>query len=104
MGTKAIIKIEGNTFCQVYKHWDGYPESTLPFLEKFNKDFSENRGDDAEYKTAQLLRATKRLENEFNLDSSNYTGWGVMEYGIDCGEEFQYTLKEDGTVTVKEKK
>jgi len=100
MSTRATIKIEGVEFAKVYKHWDGYPERTLPFLEKFNKDFAEQRGNDPDYKFAQLLRATKRLEQEFGLDDSDYTGWGVVSFQSDCGEEFEYTLHSDGTVSV----
>ena len=40
MGTSASIKVEGIDFAEVYKHFDGYPENTLPFLEYFNKDFT----------------------------------------------------------------
>lgn len=39
MATRAVIKIEGVNFAQIYKHWDGYPEATLPWLEAFNSSF-----------------------------------------------------------------
>ena len=100
MSTNATIKIKGVMFAKIYKHWDGYPEATQPFLEKFNKEFTENRGDDPEYKFAQLLRATKRLEKEFDLDSSDTTGWGVIPFNSRGSEEFEYMLEADGKVTV----
>jgi len=102
MATRATIKIEGVKFAKVYKHWDGNPESTLPWLEQFNKEFIEERGKDPEYQFAQLLRSSKKDEEEFNLDKNDYTGWGVVPYNEDCGEDFEYTLHSDGSVTYKE--
>jgi len=99
MSTNAVIQVEGIDFAEVYKHWDGYPEATLPFLEAFNKDFAKHRGDDPTYKFAQLLRDTVRRQDEFNLDPSCHTGWGV--YAKDEGYwEFKYILKSDGSVEV----
>lgn len=102
MATRSTIKIEGINFAKVYKHFDGYPEGMLGWLEAFNTDFNINRGDDPKYKFAQLLRFTKQYENDFGLDSSNYTGWGVIPFDSDAGEEYEYTLCSDGTVSYKE--
>ena len=99
MGTRATIKIEDVTFAKVYKHFDGYPEATLPWLESFNKRFYEDRGDDPAYKFAQLLRSSVRDQVEYNLDASKETGWGVVEYDDTCGAEYEYILKTDGSVT-----
>lgn len=93
MSTRATIKIEGVTFAKVYKHWDGYPDATLEWLETFNKDFTKNRGVDPEYKFAQLLR------NSTLLYGSPYTGWGVVPYDTNMGQEYVYLLRSDGTVT-----
>jgi hypothetical protein len=101
MATRSVIKVEGFTTAQLYKHWDGYPDSTLPWLEKFNREFTEKRGDDKSYKFAQLIRSSVFMQEEFGLDSSTETGWGVVGYDADCGEEFVYTLHNDGTVTYK---
>ena len=100
MATRASIAVEGFKEVKVYKHWDGYPEATLPWLEKFNKDFAEKRGNDPTYKFAQLLRSSVRDAEEFDLDPSVHTGWGVVPRGDDYGEEFRYFLKADGTVEV----
>jgi len=97
MATRATIKIEGINFAKVYKHWDGNPEGMLPWLEDFNKSFTENRGDDPEYKFAQLLRSS--ADEKYNLDSSKITGYGVIPYDQDMGEEYQYFLHRDGEVT-----
>lgn|SRR5487761_1132384 len=100
MATRATIKVEGVDYAKVYKHWDGNPACTLPFLEVFNKDFAKNRGDDPEYKFAQLLRASERLGDEFNLDRSQYTGWGILPLDADAGQAYEYFLKADGTVEI----
>lgn len=97
MATTATITIEGNNFAKVYKHWDGYPEGTLPWLEKFNKEFTKNRGDDPDYKFAQLLRSSIRDADKFKLDSSETTGWGVVPFNHE--EEYNYVLHADGTVS-----
>jgi hypothetical protein len=101
MGTRCVISVEGNCKAKIYKHYDGYPEGTLPWLEKFNKDFTLNRGMDPEYKFAQLLRDSVRSEKEFKLDPSKYTGWGIIGYDADCGQEYEYLLKNDGSVKCK---
>lgn len=100
MATIASIAVEGFNEVKVYKHWDGYPEATLPWLEKFNRDFAEKRGNDPSYKFAQLLRSSVRDAEEFKLDTSLHTGWGVVQRSADCGEEYRYYLKTDGTVEV----
>ena len=102
MSTKAtIIIIEGIEYAKIYQHWDGQPEHTLEYLIAFNEDFYENRGDGPEYKFAQFLRFTARLENveKYKLDNSLYTGWGVIPFNQYYGQQFEYTLNKDGTVT-----
>ena len=101
MGTSAIIFVQGVPAVAVYKHWDGYTEATLPWLEKFNKEFTEKRANDPEYKFAQLLRSSVRDAKEFGLDESDDTGWGVVTTKNANGD-FEYHLLSDGTVTVKE--
>jgi hypothetical protein len=100
MGTRAIIKIEGYNGGCVYKHWDGYPEGMVPWLEDFNKDFTEKRGNDHPYKLAQLVRSSVRLGEKHGLDDNNYTGWGIYPIGVDMGQEYEYTLMNDGSVKV----
>jgi hypothetical protein len=102
MGTHCTIKVKGFNIAKVYKHWDGYPEATLPWLEAFNAEFAEKRGDDDEYKFAQLLRSSAFDSGAFKLDSSRETGWGVIGYSSEAGEAYEYTLEVDGSVTVKE--
>jgi len=102
MGTRAKIIVEGlDLNVCLYKHYDGYPEGTLPWLEKFNAEFTSVRGDDTSYKFAQLIRSSAYDCEEFDLDSSRTTGWGVISIDDDCWEDFTYTLHADGTVSVE---
>jgi len=99
MSTNAIIQIE-NSPIKLYKHWDGYPEATLDWLKEFNQDFAENRGDDPEYKIAQLVRSSVTLAEKYNLDNSKYTGWGLLT-NQNWNADYTYTLKNNGEVEVK---
>ena len=100
MATSATISVVGINYVTVYKHWDGYPDATLPWLEKFNKEFSERRGNDPQYKFAQLLRSSVRMGEEFDLDGSTETGWGVVPFGETA--QYNYFLHPDGSVTYEE--
>jgi len=100
MGTSAIIHVQGVPEVCVYKHFDGMPERTLPWLEWFNKEFSKKRGDDPSYKFAQLLRSSIRNAKRVGLDKSEQTGWGVYP-SRDMSGNFEYTLLKDGRVIVK---
>lgn len=102
MATRSTIKIQGVKCCKVYKHWDGYPDAMLKWLQDFNLDFVKNRGNDPEYKMAQLLRFSALKGSKYDLDPSLYTGWGIIPFRADYGQDYEYTLKADGTVTVKE--
>lgn len=102
MGTSAIIIVEGHDACKLYKHFDGNPDSTLPWLERFNKDFTDNRGDDPNYKMAQLLRSSARDCDDFGLDDSLYTGWGLVGRHDNYNSNFTYWLNADGTVDWRE--
>jgi len=101
MATRSTIKLEGYKVAKLYKHFDGRPETTLPWLEKFNQDFCKNRGIDDEYKFAQLIRSSIKDADEFRLDKSPYTGWGVVALDQVMGANFEYRLLRDGSVTVK---
>lgn len=101
MSTNATIEVEGVNHAIVYKHWNGYPEATLPWLKKFNEEFTGNRGDDPDYKFAQLLRSSVNDAAEFNLDTSKETGWGVYPYKECNSFDYHYILKADGSVVVE---
>jgi len=101
MATTATIQLEGYTVAKLYKHWDGNPESTLEWLEDFNKDFVKKRGDDPEYKFAQLIRSSAFDYEKYKLDDSRHTGWGVTSFVNGYGE-YQYRLMKDGSVIVSQ--
>lgn len=102
MGTRCLIKVEGMKGVAVYKHWDGYPSGTFPWLKKFNKTFTKERGDDSEYKFAQLLRSSAFDCEEFGLGKDRATGWGVIPHKSNEDTAFDiayiYILKKDGKV------
>jgi hypothetical protein len=102
MATRATIKVEGVTYCKAYKHWDGNPDATLPWLKAFNERFAKERGADPQYKMAQLLRDSVRSAKAFSLDESATTGWGVVDHDADYGQDYEYTLMADGSVKVSE--
>lgn len=101
MATRATIIVEGQPSVKAYKHWDGYEEATLPWLEEFNKTFTEERGDDPDYKLAQLLRSSAFDAKKYSLDPSRNTGWGIVPIKADMWEEYEYHLHSDGRVSVK---
>lgn len=100
MATSATVQLEGYTVAKLYKHFDGYPSATLKWLEDFNKDFVDNRGDDDEYKFAQLIRSSAFDCETYKLDPSRHTGWGVLSFNDEVGVEYKYRLMKDGTVKV----
>ena len=101
MATRCTIKIQGINYAKVYKHWDGYPEATLQWLQDFNNQFNKERGmDDPNYKFAQLLRSSARDADKYNLDASRVAGWGVLPFDNNSWEEYEYTLTPD-SVSVK---
>jgi len=83
MATRCSIKIQDLTFSKVYKHFSSWLE--------FNKEFSERRGVDPEYKFAQLPRSS--INSDYDLDPSIETGWGVVPYEDDLDEESTKRLK-----------
>lgn len=97
MATSATIKIEGLDNVKIYKHLDGYPDATLPWLKKFNDEFTRKRGNDPQYKFAQCLRSSAFDCEKFDLDDSRETGWGVVSGSTNA--EYNYILHTDGTVS-----
>ena len=98
MSTTAIIKLEGCNTAKVYKHWDGDTKYTLPWLKDFNKDFVQSRGDDDDYKLAQLVRSAVFDGNHYGLDMSRHTGWGIVPMDSEYDGEYEYILMKDGSV------
>ena len=104
MATRCIIKIKGSSIV-LYKHWDGHPKSTLPWLKAFLNDFTTKRGIDTEYLAAQLVRSSALDAAKYGLDDSRHTGWGLLvaakQEHIEIGQEYEYELQpEKNTVKV----
>ena len=100
MATRATISVEGVDYAKVYKHFDGYPEGMIEWLTDFNNKFNEERGHDATYKFAQLLRFSSKYGKKYDIDESEYTGYGVVPIDADCGEEYEYILYKDGVEVI----
>ena len=99
MSTSCTIAVDDVNYAKVYVHWDGYPSHMMPWLENFNKDFVDHRGFDPQYKFAQLLRSSVFNKDDYGLDPSKYTGWGVVPFNEDQGVSYEYTLHPNGLVT-----
>lgn len=98
MATRSTIKIQGIYYAKVYKHFDGYPGNMMKWLIEFNHRFNQRRGHDAPYKFAQLLRYSSKYGREFKLGEDEFTGWGVVPYNDQCGEEYEYILTKDEVI------
>ena len=64
MSTRSIITFKlGDEILQVYKHWDGHPETTVPELQKFLK-WNGHRNDDLSYTMANYCYWHKNMTFE----------------------------------------
>lgn len=99
MSTNAVIRVEGFKHAELYKHWDGYPKATMPWLKDFNAKVTE-ADLSPEEKFAQLIRSSASDCKKYNLDSGRHTGWGVSPLGKSY-YDFLYLLKKDGTVSLR---
>lgn len=98
MSTRSIIKFtDGEDTIAVYKHWDGYPESTVPLIQEFCK-WNGGRNGDLSYTIANFCYWFKSNRDNPSLDGdddNHHTGLGVLTSGDEephIGEEFIYTV------------
>ena len=64
MGTRSIITFKNEEgVIQVYKHWDGYPETTVPELQQFLK-WNGKRNNDLSYTMANYCYWHKNMTFE----------------------------------------
>lgn len=99
MATRATISI-ANAPAVLYKHWDGYPEAVLPWLTAFIQR-DEPRLDNPSYALAQLLRSSVWYAEEFGLDDSHQTGWGLSRsHQQHSDTAFRYTITPDREIVV----
>lgn len=98
MGTRALIDIVG-TGITIYQHYDGYPDHTLPRLERHLKDFKVKRND-PDYFLAYLIFKLKEEQET----ADKMTGFGLStDSSISFDIEYKYTVDvENGTVAWEE--
>ena len=94
MSTRSIITFKSEEgIVQVYKHWDGYPDTTVPELQEFLK-WNGHRNDDLSYtmanycywfKTKTFEEQTKAYKDEQGMqdfltshNTSAHTGLGIL--------------------------
>ena len=69
MGTRSIITFKSEEgIVQVYKHWDGYPDTTVPELQEFLK-WNGHRNDDLTYTMANYCYWYKDKSFQQQVDS-----------------------------------
>ena len=101
MSTNALIVVKDRPTVGLYKHWDGYPEATLPWVTDFAQRFKQERGYDPDYCMAQLVRDSALSAEKFGLDPSTGTGWGIVNVK-DAYYDYKYTIcSKTGTVEVE---
>ena len=98
MATRSIIKFtDGENTIAVYKHWDGYPDVTVPTIQEFVK-WNGMRNGDLEYTVANFCFWYKHEGEE----GSYHTGIGVLpSVDADRGQEYEYVVDLNNQ-TIKE--
>jgi len=72
MSTRSIITFKSEDgILQVYKHWDGYPETTVPELQKFLK-WNGHRNDDLSYTMANYCYWYKNRHFKDQMDTRKF--------------------------------
>ena len=95
------IFIEGISYAKIYKHNNEFytPERMREKLEAFNQEFTEERGEEADYKFAQLIKQSNTIFKEDLKVEEKFEGWGVLQYEEFCNSSHRYILHLDGTVS-----
>ena len=109
MSTRSIIKFcyDDTDHISVYKHWDGYPESTVPLIQEFLK-WNGSRNGDLSYTVANFCYWFKSNRDNPSLDGdddNHHTGLGILSSGDvnpNVGEEFVYTVDLGKSQSIKE--
>lgn len=80
MSTRSVIRFKNDEVgSMIYKHWDGYPSATIPWLVDKVKTFTEKRGNDYTYFAAYILKSVLVDAEKYGLDDSPLTGWGLFK-------------------------
>ena len=92
MSTRSIITFKSEEgILQVYKHWDGYPDTTVPELQKFLK-WNGNRNDDLTYTMANYVHWHKmtNFNDQIEMYRDGKTDKEVNDF-IKSGNSCQHT-------------
>jgi len=92
MGTRSIITFKSEEgILQVYKHWDGYPDTTVPELQKFLK-WNGHRNDDLSYTMANYVHWHKmtNFNDQIEMYRDGKTDKEVNDF-IKSGNSCQHT-------------
>ena len=94
MSTRSLITFKNEEgVIQIYKHWDGYPETTIEELQSFLK-WNGHRNDDLSYTVANYChwyksRYAKPQEDITKIDTNDHahTGIGIQPTPIMSGKK-----------------
>ena len=94
MSTRSLITFKNEEgVIQIYKHWDGYPETTVEELQSFLK-WNGHRNDDLSYTVANYChwyksRYAKPQEDITKIDTNDHahTGIGIQPIPIMNGKK-----------------
>lgn len=83
MSTNAniIFKHKDDTF-ETYKHWDGYPETTVPLLQNFLDWMPDSRHAQTDYVVASWFYWVKARKHDFEEEPGTNSDL-VLSYGAD---------------------
>lgn len=110
MSTRSVIRFKNDEVgTMIYKHWDGYPSATIPWLCTKIKEFTEVRKNDYSYFFAYVLKNIFNDAKEFGLDDSKFTGWGLLKHddraARSLGVDYVYTVDlENKTIAINNRK
>ena len=93
MGTRSIITFKSEEgIVQVYKHWDGYPDTTVPELQEFLK-WNGHRNDDLSYTMANYCywHKDKSFKEQVEAYKDRKGSEADMKYFLEGHDTCQHT-------------
>jgi hypothetical protein len=93
MGTRSIITFKSEDgILQVYKHWDGYPDTTVPELQEFLK-WNGHRNDDLSYTMANYCywHKDKSFKSQVEAYKDRKGSEADMKYFLEGHDTCQHT-------------
>lgn len=101
MDNPTVVRVYGVKGIELFIQRAVSQDLVKEWLEEFNMDFNINRGDDPEYKFAQLGRSSVLKAEKFNLDTDDVHGWEVRMPDLKDTDyyDYLYILHSDGTVS-----